>query len=132
MTTTETTEETIIIGKCEVCQAETSRQCSSCKSTFYCSEEHQKKDWENHKIICNITPFEVHFSLKKSFNFLMSLISDCGNIRRQKILKSPQRFGARRSYSYGNTCGFRSENFENIRGVIPMCWMLQVRTYLQS
>jgi len=29
------------------------KMCSRCKSSYYCSKECQKKDFENHKLICN-------------------------------------------------------------------------------
>eukprot|EP01091_Cochliopodium_minus_P012112 TRINITY_DN3597_c0_g1_i1.p1 TRINITY_DN3597_c0_g1~~TRINITY_DN3597_c0_g1_i1.p1 ORF type:complete len:164 (-),score=45.99 TRINITY_DN3597_c0_g1_i1:60-551(-) len=46
--------------KCFVCQTEETQQkplqqCSSCKSSFYCSKEHQVSDWkERHKNLCSL------------------------------------------------------------------------------
>ena len=37
---------------CQVCGQETSTYCTSCKSTFYCSQDCQKKDWKVHKQTC--------------------------------------------------------------------------------
>lgn len=28
-------------------------RCSGCRLVFYCSQEHQKSDWKNHKLQCN-------------------------------------------------------------------------------
>ena len=39
-------------GACEVCQAETTKHCGACISTFYCSREHQKQHWGIHKKMC--------------------------------------------------------------------------------
>lgn len=39
--------------KCASCtQHDNLKRCSRCKSTFYCSQECQKKDWPSHKLIC--------------------------------------------------------------------------------
>ncbi len=38
---------------CVVCKEPTKKRCSSCKEAFYCSQEHQEKDWhEKHKYYC--------------------------------------------------------------------------------
>jgi len=34
---------------CAVCNKPATKQCSRCKSTFYCSAEHQRSDWKRHK-----------------------------------------------------------------------------------
>ena len=44
---------------CRVCGTPTTNKCSSCKSVSYCSKDHQKEDWKNHKDACR--PFEVSF-----------------------------------------------------------------------
>ncbi|KAJ8948644.1 hypothetical protein NQ318_022712 [Aromia moschata] len=44
-------------GSCEVCQQSAARRCSACKLVFYCSEDHQKSHWKEHKNVCR--PFEV-------------------------------------------------------------------------
>lgn len=41
--------------------------CSGCKNGFYCSREHQKLDWKNHKEFCQRTKAE-------SFNIAMKLL----------------------------------------------------------
>ncbi|CRK93100.1 CLUMA_CG006491, isoform A [Clunio marinus] len=46
-----------ITGKCFVCDKVSKSRCSSCVQVFYCSVEHQKKDWKSHKAIC--TPMRV-------------------------------------------------------------------------
>ncbi|KAK7052037.1 hypothetical protein R3P38DRAFT_1634030 [Favolaschia claudopus] len=38
--------------KCAVCQESSLKTCSRCKIQFYCSEEHQKQDWKQHKFAC--------------------------------------------------------------------------------
>jgi hypothetical protein len=37
---------------CAFCSAPSKLRCSACKSIAYCSVEHQKLDWKNHKIDC--------------------------------------------------------------------------------
>ena len=40
-------------NKCIICGKEDELfKCSQCKSVFYCSREHQKQDWKNHKKVC--------------------------------------------------------------------------------
>ncbi|KAL1117654.1 hypothetical protein AAG570_003969 [Ranatra chinensis] len=45
------------IKACIVCGQEATSVCSNCKNAAYCSKEHQKSDWKNHKTCC--FPFEV-------------------------------------------------------------------------
>ncbi|XP_018563555.1 protein msta-like [Anoplophora glabripennis] len=44
-------------GSCEVCQQVSERRCSACKLVFYCSAEHQREHWIEHKDACR--PYEV-------------------------------------------------------------------------
>uniref|UniRef100_A0A1A8N2C2 hypoxia-inducible factor-proline dioxygenase n=1 Tax=Nothobranchius pienaari TaxID=704102 RepID=A0A1A8N2C2_9TELE len=38
---------------CELCgEMENLLKCGRCRSSFYCSKEHQKQDWKKHKLIC--------------------------------------------------------------------------------
>lgn len=38
---------------CELCgKMENLLKCGRCRSSFYCSKEHQKQDWKKHKLIC--------------------------------------------------------------------------------
>lgn len=38
---------------CELCgKMENLLKCSRCRSSFYCSKEHQKQHWKKHKLIC--------------------------------------------------------------------------------
>ncbi|KAA6397009.1 MAG: hypothetical protein EZS28_007461 [Streblomastix strix] len=39
---------------CEECSKAGIMQCGNCKSVFYCSREHQIKNWQLHKLKCNI------------------------------------------------------------------------------
>ncbi|MES1905033.1 MAG: hypothetical protein MHPSP_001527 [Paramarteilia canceri] len=39
---------------CQICKRFASKKCSKCKEIWYCSQECQSKDWENHKIVCSI------------------------------------------------------------------------------
>ncbi|KAJ8959770.1 hypothetical protein NQ314_006200 [Rhamnusium bicolor] len=45
---------------CEVCQQPAARRCSACKLVSYCTAEHQKEHWNDHKNACK--PFEVDHS----------------------------------------------------------------------
>nr|CAH7760125.1 unnamed protein product [Callosobruchus chinensis] len=38
----------LVCGTCENLQ-----RCARCKEAFYCSKEHQRKDWKKHKLSCN-------------------------------------------------------------------------------
>ncbi|XP_077024455.1 egl nine homolog 1 isoform X2 [Tamandua tetradactyla] len=38
---------------CELCgKMENLLRCSRCRSSFYCSKEHQRQDWKKHKLVC--------------------------------------------------------------------------------
>ncbi|XP_063162953.1 egl nine homolog 1 [Candoia aspera] len=38
---------------CELCgKMENLLRCGRCRSSFYCSKEHQRQDWKKHKLIC--------------------------------------------------------------------------------
>lgn len=38
---------------CELCgKMENLLKCGRCRSSFYCSKDHQKKDWRKHKLVC--------------------------------------------------------------------------------
>ncbi|KAL4488633.1 hypothetical protein ABPG73_020332 [Tetrahymena malaccensis] len=39
-------------GYCKLCQKLTNQRCSGCKVAYYCSQEHSKLDWQNHKQDC--------------------------------------------------------------------------------
>jgi len=39
-------------SKCAICGLESKSICSRCQSVFYCSKEHQKQDWLEHKKVC--------------------------------------------------------------------------------
>jgi hypothetical protein len=39
-------------NNCIVCDAKATKFCGNCKNTYYCSPEHQEKDWPNHKKVC--------------------------------------------------------------------------------
>lgn len=40
---------------CQVCKTTSNlKTCGSCKSLYYCSQEHQKAHWPNHKILCKL------------------------------------------------------------------------------
>lgn len=45
------------MNPCTICETETKNSCSNCKQVFYCSVEHQKQDWKNHKKNCH--PYKV-------------------------------------------------------------------------
>ncbi|XP_057666323.1 SET domain-containing protein SmydA-8-like [Diorhabda carinulata] len=44
--------------KCQVCRKPASNRCSGCHFVHYCSKEHQKSDWKQHKKYCK--PFKVY------------------------------------------------------------------------
>lgn len=46
--------EFFYFGICHFCknESENVKRCASCKTVAYCSKEHQKSDWNNHKQIC--------------------------------------------------------------------------------
>lgn len=45
------------LGSCYVCLAPSSQKCSGCQEVHYCSREHQKQHWKQHKHQC--TPVRV-------------------------------------------------------------------------
>ncbi|XP_058462124.1 SET domain-containing protein SmydA-8 [Malaya genurostris] len=44
-------------GICPVCNQSAKKRCSGCSLVYYCSVEHQKQDWKNHKHVCH--PFKI-------------------------------------------------------------------------
>ncbi|CAL7948723.1 unnamed protein product [Xylocopa violacea] len=42
---------------CAICGKNTIRKCSACENVYYCSKQHQKKDWKKHAKICK--PFKL-------------------------------------------------------------------------
>lgn len=44
---------------CALCNTIAPHKCSACKLVSYCSKEHQKQHWPQHKLQCR--PFEVSF-----------------------------------------------------------------------
>ncbi|CAB3361783.1 Hypothetical predicted protein [Cloeon dipterum] len=40
------------LGPCAVCTIPAENRCAGCKTTLYCSKEHQKQDWKTHKFLC--------------------------------------------------------------------------------
>ncbi|XP_071997259.1 egl nine homolog 1 [Engystomops pustulosus] len=41
---------------CELCgKMENLMRCGRCRSSFYCSKEHQRQDWKKHKLLCKGT-----------------------------------------------------------------------------
>jgi len=45
------------VGSCDVCRKPTTTRCSGCAQIYYCSVEHQKKSWKDHKPKCH--PFKI-------------------------------------------------------------------------
>lgn len=43
--------------KCAVCEIDSDLKCSGCKEVSYCTTDHQKKHWKEHKNDCK--PFAV-------------------------------------------------------------------------
>lgn len=49
----ETASPTITQTKCVVCnKSDKLLRCSQCKIVFYCTKEHQRRDWKRHKAFC--------------------------------------------------------------------------------
>ncbi|XP_048479529.1 SET domain-containing protein SmydA-8 [Plutella xylostella] len=44
-------------GACNICCSKATQKCAGCQTVYYCSKEHQKKDWKMHKFLC--TPARV-------------------------------------------------------------------------
>lgn len=42
-----------LTGKCQVCDKDSKSRCSGCVQVFYCSADHQRKDWKTHKPKCS-------------------------------------------------------------------------------
>jgi len=46
-------EEQVEGHVCAVCARECTARCSKCKSVYYCSPQHQRQDWREHKLVCD-------------------------------------------------------------------------------
>lgn len=42
-----------VTEKCAVCEKESKSRCSGCLQVWYCSTDHQRKDWKTHKANCS-------------------------------------------------------------------------------
>ncbi|KAF6208536.1 hypothetical protein GE061_016994 [Apolygus lucorum] len=75
-------------GVCPVCKKDGVHTCSACKAVAYCSKEHQKDHWKNHKLQCR--PFDV----KSSKNLGRYIVSN-RDLSRDAIImsESPLVFG---------------------------------------
>lgn len=47
-------KSTMETSRCRVCNNAADKTCSACHSVSYCSLEHQRKDWKEHKKSCRI------------------------------------------------------------------------------
>ncbi|XP_040576049.1 putative protein MSS51 homolog, mitochondrial [Lepeophtheirus salmonis] len=84
-------------GCCMVCRETGShkrplKRCSRCLFVYYCSVEHQKKDWKSHKKICSFfsrSPCfeEVHEDLEKWMKYRIQLLRDCESIQNERALQ---------------------------------------------
>lgn len=50
----------LVMDKCVVCNENAPFKCAACKAVHYCSTDHQKKDWQKHKVQCR--PFKIEHS----------------------------------------------------------------------
>ncbi|XP_053567090.1 egl nine homolog 1 [Bombina bombina] len=58
---------------CELCgKMENLLRCGRCRSSFYCSKEHQRQDWKKHKLVCkgtsttNPAPDSAHIAVNSN------------------------------------------------------------------
>ena len=65
------------VNECAVtkCPNFANKRCSRCKSVYYCSVEHQKEHWVNHKSLC-IIPITASSSSSKKIESVNSSSSD--------------------------------------------------------
>jgi hypothetical protein len=40
--------------KCAVCGAPTTLTCGRCRGVYYCSRDHQRSDWPQHRKVCKV------------------------------------------------------------------------------
>lgn len=49
-----------MVAVCEVCKEASAQRCSRCKSVYYCSKDHQKAHWKQHKKTCVVSDNEFN------------------------------------------------------------------------
>lgn len=74
---------------CRVCQAPSDTKCSNCKQAYYCSVEHQKSDWCQHKRACH--PFRIAHSERFGRHLIATRAIRAGEIvlRERAIVRGP-------------------------------------------
>jgi splicing suppressor protein 51 len=64
------------LGPCNVCSKESSSRCVRCKSVWYCSTDHQKQDWKEHKSKCATNEIYSDDQVQERFNTAQHRISE--------------------------------------------------------
>lgn len=53
---------------CNVCLKPAARRCSKCLNIFYCSQDHQRIDWNVHKLTCARVPIVMSSGCSSNLN----------------------------------------------------------------
>jgi len=82
-----------MVAVCEVCKEATTKSCGRCKSVYYCSHDHQKAHWKQHKKTC--------LENRKNSVLVTTIDSSSGKIHSV----TPNNVSASQAYVLGNCHG---------------------------
>ncbi|XP_075213241.1 SET domain-containing protein SmydA-8-like [Lycorma delicatula] len=77
---------------CAVCNEKAPHMCSVCRAVSYCSKEHQKQHWKQHKLICNSYEVKLNNQLGRYLIASRDLSTNDKIISESPLILGPKMF----------------------------------------